>query len=260
MKLHQAVLLKMVKNIFFLYMLFSLSYQSVYAQYFPNFCGHKKYYSQLKELNKKLKIKSRAKIIFYKNEYFDCSVNGFKIQEYQYDAEGNITEINQFVFDKGRSRISDKFIFTYEGTGNIIKYTYGKFEENYVYDNDGNLKKLIDKHENVIWSITEYTLDNNRIVKSKTKNDKNETIREEEYFYDEVGNLILIKHTSKYSKYCETKFAYDKNDNLISEYSTNAQSPTFYNYDEDNRIIKGYTFDSKRGGDVREKYIYEYND
>jgi hypothetical protein len=64
-----------------------ISYQIAYSQNNPDFIVQNNYYSHLREINNKLKIKSRERVIYYKNKFVDLSEQGFKSEEYKYDIE-----------------------------------------------------------------------------------------------------------------------------------------------------------------------------
>jgi YD repeat-containing protein len=236
--------------------------KSIFSQNVPDFVGHKNYYSHLNEINKKLKIKSRARVVYYKNQFANC-VKGCKIEQYYYDSKGDIIEINCFIYDNGNLKISERYICSYDTNDNITKYILNGLEQKYIYDKSGNIKESTTKNEsNEIMETSKYIMNNNRVEKSQTINIKGEIINDQEYIYNKEGNLTLIKCKDYYNTYNEMQFYYDNNNNLIREYSTFNKMSTIYYYDSDNKIIEGYSarpsLIDNSVEEIKEIYTYQY--
>jgi hypothetical protein len=68
--------------------------------------------------------------------------------------------------------------------------------------------------------------------------------------------LILTKEKGYYT-YEEVEYTYDKNNNLITEFSTMSECTTDYVFDKYNKVSESSSVDKIRVY-IREKYNYQY--
>ncbi|GAB5417015.1 MAG: hypothetical protein Crog4KO_18820 [Crocinitomicaceae bacterium] len=189
----------------------------------------------------------------------NSDMNGVDI-DYNYDANGNITQI-----DKENGMQTESFVwnsdntlstyyapngggtnFTYDNNGNltIIEDVYGH-ENHFTYDNYGQLETATNQ-EGI---QTVYTYENDGAISTinmpenishsflydgvnrMLQHNNNGLINS--YIYDDNDNLVSQTNSMGFT----TSFDYDENDNLTEIINANGVS-TGFDYDDEDRVIK----------------------
>lgn len=203
----------------------------------------------------------------------DTNLNGVSI-EYEYDSDGNVTEI-----DKGNGDSVETF--DYDGHNNLTEYTDANGNiTNFYYDNDENLVEIVDALGNSIYytydsygqliSVTnqegitvDYTYESDGALSSVSAPEgltssfsydgvnrllqRNDNGLVSSYDYDDNDNLTYFSNSGGYT----TTYDYDANDNLTEITNANLIDTSFV-YDDQDRVIEEH-FDNL----VKE---YEYGD
>ena len=166
----------------------------------------------------------------------------------RYDAKGKAQESVEIKYDETGNEIQTYVCFTDNGELANVDYTYQdgkrvksvtersngyKFEENYLYNEKGQVVEIITKDE---FSEGKYQ----RTIKTKISYDSsgNETIQTD---YDEQGNKLY-----------SSEYEYDKNRNLLKETS-------FYYENGKKKLDRYATYEYSSSGEEVARYDYDAN-
>jgi YD repeat-containing protein len=149
---------------------------------------------------------------------------------------------------KNSNGLNTSIISFYDDYGNLVKLI-GKNKDgkediiltnDYTYDKDGNIIKVILEDFEGFISVVKYQYDKygNKIKETIKENNHNFTIKE----YDSKGNIIkIIIDGSHYQDYPYIEnYEYDKNGNLLKKTTSN-ETYEIYEYDKNGNIIKQET-------------------
>ena len=181
------------------------------------------------------KGEATAKKYRVKKETYYNSDNSFcEWAEYKYDSQGNV--ISKKMHDE-----------------NSVLYC----EDIYAYDANGRLIKEIIRSEGAIGSWTEYSYENNRIVKESHCSDNGVVYAEYLFEYDAKGNMVReIYVDSDGSSRISSEYEYDSKGNVIKEKGFFGDSYE-YEYDSKGNRTKSIEF---LGGELNKIKVWEYND
>lgn len=155
--------------------------------------------------------------------------------DYEYDSDGNVTEIN-----KENGDIIEEF--DYDSDNNLTEYTDGRGNTTYFdYDNDENLIQV----EDALGNMINFNYDSNGQLISKA-NQEGITIN---YAYDQFGALTFMNAPEGVS----TSYSYDGINRLLSK-NANGQTSS-YTHDPNDNLLS-YT----NSGGFTTVYDYDAND
>ena len=204
-------------------------------------------------------------------EYIYSPYEVFIINEYDKTYKSNLkqtTKVNDFngeyIFEKYTYSSDGRFLLSindgfnnietynsYDNYGRILKYTDKlNIISNYQYNNDGSINKYIINKDNNSSNII-YNYDNKKRISKITLSNGSYY----NYIYDSYDNLIEIK-LNNVTIY---KNEYDLVNNNLTKISYGNNSDGYYfNYDNDNKLIKIDYLDNNN--EIKRSYEYIYNE